>query len=264
MNRTTLAAAVLLGGLILTGCGAAGEGEPARTEATSRALLNQDVVGGPSTPVEGDPELTARATRANIVELGYNLGSPDAPLKLIEFSDFGCGYCRRFHEESFAALHEQFVETGRIEWKFMPFITGMFQNSLAVTEAAECALEQSADLFEAVSDRLWGRQAEWKGSSDPEGLARTWAREAGGDMGRFDSCLAEDRRIERVAGATLVAEQLGIRGTPTFWLVGYGPLQGALPLEVFQGILGAVLEQVEAQQDSAANAAPSADSASAS
>jgi protein-disulfide isomerase len=248
MKRTALAGTAILGAMLLAGCGAGGEPESPSTESTTRSLLgSSDVVGGPSTPVEGDPELMARATNLNIPELGYNFGSGDAPLKLIEFSDFGCGFCRRFHEESFPSLHEQFVETGRVEWKFMPFITGMFENSLAVTEAAECTLEQNAGLFEALSDRLWNRQSEWKGSGEPAVLVREWARELGGDEGRLDSCLAEDRRLDRVANATALSEQLGVRGTPTFWLVGYGPLQGALPLEVFEGILGVVLEEVEAQ-----------------
>jgi protein-disulfide isomerase len=245
MKRTTLATTAILGGFLLAGCGAGGEPASSGTESTTRSLLtNTDVVGGPSTPVEGVPELAGRANSLNIPELGYNFGSMDAPLKLIEFSDFGCGYCRRFHEETFPALHEQYVETGRIEWKFMPFITGMFDNSLAVTEAAECAFEQDRGLFEALSDRLWERQSEWKGSQEPEAVARAWTRELGGDLGTFDSCLAEDRRIQRVANATVLAQQLGVRGTPTFWLVGYGPLQGALPLDVFEGVLGAVLEQI--------------------
>ncbi|HUF75519.1 MAG TPA: thioredoxin domain-containing protein [Longimicrobiales bacterium] len=256
MKRTARLATAILGVALLAGCGGGGEPDSPSTEGTTRSLLNQDIIGGPSTPVEGDSDLTSRLTRAHsIPELGHNLGSLDAPLKLMEFSDFGCGYCRRFHEESFAALQEQFVDTERIEWKFMPFITGMFDNSLAVTEAAECVREQSEDAFWAFSDRLWGGQSEWKGSSEPEAVARSWARELGVEVDRYDSCLAEDRRLERVAGATLLAQQLGIRGTPTFWLVGYGPLQGALPLEAFQGILGAVLQEVEAGQAAAADSA---------
>lgn len=255
MKRTTRAATAILGAALIAGCDAGGMAEDPGTEATTRSLLDQEEsVGGPSTPVQGDgtSELTSRVTRAFIPELGHNLGSLEAPLKLIEYSDFGCGYCRRFHEETFTSLREQFIDTGRIEWKFMPFITGMFDNSLAVTEAAECVLEQGSPNYWAFSDRLWERQGEWKGISEPEVVARGWARELGVDVERYDSCLAEDRRLDRIAGATLVAQQLGIRGTPTFWLVGYGPLQGALPLDVFQGILGAVLEQVEAQDTAAA------------
>ena len=176
--------------------------------------------------------------------LGFNLGSVEAPVKVIEFSDFGCGYCRRFHQESFPALAEQFIATDMVEWKFLPFIAGMFENSLAVTEAAECTLEQDAVSYGAFGDMLWARQPEWKESGEPEAVARGWAADLGLDMGEYDSCLAEDRRMERVAGATVAAEQLGVRATPTFWIVGYGPLQGALPLEVFQGILGDIHQEV--------------------
>jgi protein-disulfide isomerase len=121
-------------------------------------------------------------------------------------------------------------------------------------------LEQSAEGHEAFAARLWDGQGEWKGSNEPEALARRWAEELGADLGRYDSCMTEDRRIERVAGATLAAQQLGVRGTPTFWIVGYGPLQGALPLDVFQGILTTVLAEVQAAADSAAAANAPADS----
>lgn len=241
-------------------CGGDADDRPPRTDAVTRSLLDeQAIVAGPATPLSSDPslgELTGRAARLDLSQLGYNRGSVEAPLKLIEFSDFGCGFCRRFHRETFGSLEAEFVETGRIEWKFLPFITGMFENSLAVTEAAECVLEQDGARFEAFSDRLWERQSEWKGSEAPDALARRWAEELGADMGRFDSCVAEDRRLERIAGATVTARQLGIRGTPTFWIVGYGPLQGALPLEMFRGILGTVVAEVEARRDSAAAAGP--------
>jgi protein-disulfide isomerase len=237
-------------------CSADTADQTSRTDATTRSLLDdQAIVVGPATPLSSDAsvgELMARATRIDLLELGYNRGSVEAPLKLIEFSDFGCGFCRRFHQQTFGALESEFIETGRVEWKFLPFITGMFEGSLAVTEAAECVLEQDAARFEALSDLLWERQSEWKSSARPEVLARRWAEELGADLERFDSCLAEDRRIERIAGATVTAQQLGIRGTPTFWIVGYGPLQGALPLEVFRGILGTVVAEVEARRDSLA------------
>ena len=59
-------------------------------------------------------------------------------------------------------------------------------------------------------------------------------------MDGFDGCLAEDRRLDRIASATTLARQIGVRGTPTFVIIGYPPLQGALPLDVFQDILTAV------------------------
>ena len=245
MRSRTLAAAAFIA-LVANGCGAGDAPEPMDTSAITRSLLSQPAGGGDASPVEGAPEIAGRATRAYLPDLGFNLGEVEALLKVIEFSDFGCGYCRRFHEESFPTLKTQFIDTGMIEWKFLPFITGTFANSLAVTEAAECALEQDAGAYQALGDMLWGRQADWKASGEPEALVRGWARELGVDMDRFDGCLADDRRFERVAGATVAANQLGVRATPTFWIVGYGPLQGALPLEAFQGIFGTVYAEVAA------------------
>jgi predicted DsbA family dithiol-disulfide isomerase len=143
-----------------------------------------------------------------------------------------------------------------IEWKFMPFITGNFENSLAVTEASECALEQSPAFYEALGAELWTRQTEWKESDDAEALVREWARAAGVELSRFDSCLAEDRRMDRIAGANTIADQLGIRATPTLWLVGFGPVQGALPLETFQGILGTIHADIVAGRTDALPPAP--------
>ncbi|MGE0159495.1 MAG: DsbA family protein [Gemmatimonadales bacterium] len=237
--------------LAVGACGRGGDEMP-DTGATTRALLGGPVEGGPSTLVRGSPGLSAGAQEVNVMELGYNRGVIQAPLKIIEFSDFGCGFCRRFHQESFPTLIEEFIETGKIEWKFMPFITGNFENSLAVTEAAECALEQSPALYEAIGGELWTRQSEWKESDEPEALVREWAREAGVELPRFDSCLAEDRRMNRVRGANAVADQLGIRATPTLWLVGFGPVQGALPLETFRGILGTIYEEIVADSGTAA------------
>jgi len=228
--------------------------ESVRTDATSRNLLGQ-AAGGAATTFDGLPDLSAQMSRAYLPDLGYDRGQVEAPVKVIEFADFGCGFCRRFHEESFPTLLTQFIDTGMIEWKSLTFVTGSFPNSLAVTEASECVLEQSEPSYEAFAARLWERQAEWKPSDEPEGLARAWAAETGLDMGRYDSCLAEDRRMERVAGATVAAQQLGVRATPTFWIVGFGPLQGALPLEAFQGIFATVHAEVVAAADSAARAA---------
>lgn len=224
--------------LAAVACG--GESPMPDTQETTRALLGGPVEAGPSTLVRGAPGLASGAEEVNVMELGYNRGAIEAPLKVIEFSDFGCGFCRRFHQESFPTLKEQFIDTEMIEWKFLPFITGNFENSLAVTEASECGLEQSPALYEAIGGQLWTRQTEWKESDEPESLVREWVREAGGDVARFDSCMAEDRRMDRVAAANVIADQLGIRATPTIWLVGFGPIQGALPLETFQGILGSI------------------------
>jgi protein-disulfide isomerase len=248
MTYRTIALALLA---LLTAC-ASDAPEPENTDATTRALLGQPSADGPATTFDTLPNMTSQMTAAYLPALGYNRGDVAAPVKVIEFADFGCGFCRLFHEESFPTLKTQFIDTGMVEWKFLPFITGSFRNSLAVTEASECALEQGVQQYEALGGFLWVRQGDWKETGDAAALVRSWANEAGVDMARYDACLAEDRRIDRIAGSTAIAQQLGVRATPTFWIVGYGPLQGALPLDVFQGVFTTVHAEIVAAQDSAA------------
>lgn len=217
--------------------------EDASTEELNRQLLAAPVTDGRSTPVAVDPALAQEGPRLPVSQVGINRGSAEAPVKVVELSDYGCGFCRQFHQETFPTLLAEFIDTGMVEWKFVPFVTGMFGNSVAVTEAAECVHAQNVDAFEAFSSRLWDEQSTWKGSDDPAAVVRPWATELGIDMAGYDTCLAEDQQLSRVASSTSLAQQLGVRGTPTFVVIGYPPLQGALPLDMFQQVLTAVHAQ---------------------
>lgn len=223
---------LLLAAVALLGCS---DQPPESTSDVTRALLAQPRARDVSTVIDAS-RLGPDEPTLGIELLGVNLGSSDAPVKVIEFVDFGCGYCRLFQLETFPVIRAEFIETAKVEWKFMPFVTGMFDNSEAVTEAAECALEQDARLFAFLADRLWVEQSEWKRSDDPASLVRGWFAELRGDLAAFDTCLQDGTRMERVESATALAAQLDVRATPTFWIVGAGPIQGALPLEAFREI----------------------------
>ena len=216
-------------------------GDAPATDETTAALLAQPVGDGVSTPIAADPSLAeADVAPVSVAPLGFNRGDTTALVKVVEMSDFGCGYCKRFHDETFPMIRDEFIATGKVEWKFIPYITGMFENSLAVTEAAECVMEQSPDAYERIAARLWDEQRAWKDSSEPDSGVRGWVAELGVDMAEYDACLTEDRRLNRIASATTLARQIGVRGTPTFVVLGYPPLQGALPSEFFHEILTAV------------------------
>ena len=242
MSRFTFAALLLCGVLGASGC--ADVASDNDTSDLSRTLLTQPSNDGQSTLIAGQGD--NGGPRVSVSELGFNRGSGDAPVKVVEMSDYGCGYCRQFHMDSFSAIREEFIETGMVEWKFVPYITGMFDNSLVATEAAECAYVQDVDAFEQLNRRLWDEQRAWKGSDDPAPVVRGWAAQLGIDMAAFDGCLESDRQLARVSGSTALAQQLGVRGTPTFVVLGYPPLQGALPLETFREILNTVYSETQA------------------
>jgi protein-disulfide isomerase len=235
MSRLFVRTVAVAAALTFGAC-AAQDSDAPDTSATTMGLLSGSPRDGST--LMGDPDLPVNAGQTiDLATLGYDRGDPESPVRMLELSDYGCGYCRKFHMETFPTLLSQFVETGKVEWKFMPFITGMFDNSLAATEAAECALDQSREVFAQLNERLWTDQPDWKRSSEPEAVVRTMASDAGVDLGEFDACLADDRRIDRIAAATALAQRAGVRGTPTFFIMGYPPLQGALPTESFVQVL---------------------------
>jgi protein-disulfide isomerase len=180
----------------------------------------------------------------DIAVLGMDRGAKDAPVRIVEFSDYGCGYCRKFHEETWPVLLRDFVDAGKVEWKFLPYVSGMFGNTTAATTAAECVLEQGDTLFHTMNSLIWNHQSEWKKSSDPGSILRGLAHDAGAELMRYDSCLSQGRRAQRVEGANAIARQVGVRATPTFFVVGYPPIQGALPTDSFVQILDMVYREV--------------------
>jgi protein-disulfide isomerase len=220
IRSVAVAAALTLGA-----CGSEAPDAP-DTSSTTAGLLSGSPRG--ASTLMGDPNLPQdQGQNIDLATLGYDRGDPESPIRMLEMSDYGCGYCRQFHMETFPVLLADFV----------PYITGMFDTSLVATEGAECALDQSREVFAVLNERLWTDQSDWKRSDEPAAVVRTMAGDAGVDLGEFDACLADDRRIDRIAAATALAQRAGVRGTPTFFIMGYPPLQGALPTESFVQIL---------------------------
>jgi len=172
--------------------------------------------------------------------MGYNRGSPEAPVKVLEFSDFGCGYCRRFHEETLPAITEIYIDAGFVEWKFIPFVLGMFPNGLQAATASECAGEQHQ--FFPMQARLFQDQRGWRNSDDPYADFSRIAEEEGLDVERFNDCIQGGWRDNRVRANVRLGQQAGARGTPMF-LVDGRPVPGALPLSDFRRLLDAALLQ---------------------
>ncbi len=178
--------------------------------------------------------------RVDLDTLGFDFGDEDAPVQVLEFSDFGCGYCQQFHMETFPTLREEYVETGKVRWKYVPMLLGIFPNAIEAAQVGECVGKQG--LFLEVSDALFERQSEWKGAgSDPMPVLLDIVEQAGGDRAETEACVAEDRHASRIASGTAFFANSGGRGTPTFFIAGMGqPIPGAVPLDLFREVLDTV------------------------
>jgi protein-disulfide isomerase len=223
-GATALAVAAAFAGLLACGRPAEGQEEKAPGKAPARTSA--------AAPAPGRIVFDLSA-------IGYDRGDPDAPVFVVEFSDFGCPYCRKFATEIYPSLEKEFIRTGKVRWKYVPFALGIFPNGDLAALAAECAAEQGEPAFWKMHDRLYDGQREWKSTSEPAELFARYARELGFDQARFRSCLDQDRRSARLELSNMTASQLGIRATPTFFVNGIR-VEGALPLDLFRRVINDV------------------------
>jgi protein-disulfide isomerase len=173
---------------------------------------------------------------------GYDRGAARAEVTVLEFADFGCRYCASFAADAYPRLAAEFVRTGKVRWKYVPFVLGMFPNGEQAARAAECAAEQGTAGFGRMHDRLYAGRSEWENGADPEALFRSYAAAAGLNAARFASCYASDRPAERIRTSNALADRLAVRSTPTFFVNGYR-IEGALPADQFREVLLDALRQ---------------------
>ena len=146
----------------------------------------------------------------------------------------GCGYCARFASETFPSLEKEYIANGKIRWKFVPFVTGLFPNSEDAAVAAECAAQQGK--FLEMHDSLLAVRKEWIQGKQPQSVFLRLAKRLSLDQRAFATCTRGSDARTRIRKQTLVAQQVSIRGTPTFFINGRR-IEGAIPLPLFRQVL---------------------------
>lgn len=181
----------------------------------------------------------------DLTGLGYDVGNPAAPVVLVNFSDFGCPYCGSFARETYPAIEREYVRTGKVFFKYVPFALGMFPNGAEAARAAECAAD--AGRFWPMHDSLYANQPEWKKARAPVGIFQRYAAGLGLERRHFAACYADREVHTRTRRNNEAAEALGIRVTPSF-LVNDRPIEGALPIADFRRVIDAALLLEEARR----------------
>lgn len=170
----------------------------------------------------------------SLAGVGHDRGGSAARVFIVEFADFGCSYCSRFNVETFPKIDSVYIGGGTVRWKVVPFVTGMFKNSREVAEAAECAGEQGG--FWKMHDLLYEKRKEWMASKDIRALVVKYAAQVKLDKAPFGRCLMNPEIKRRIMRHDALAQQLSIRGTPTFFVNGR-VIPGAVPYELFQEVI---------------------------
>jgi protein-disulfide isomerase len=157
------------------------------------------------------------------------LGSENAPITIIEFSDYRCPFCKRWHNETLEPLFERYPEQIRLIYRDFPVVGGF-----EAAQAAECAGDQG-DYY-AYHDLLFSGQYE---ELNTEAFA-AYAEQLDLDPEQLLTCVEDRTFAEEIEADARYAASLGVTGTPTFFINGI-PLVGAQPIDAFIQIIDAEL-----------------------
>jgi protein-disulfide isomerase len=147
---------------------------------------------------------------------GHVLGSDSAPVEVIEYSSFTCGFCGRFAVLTMPDVQTRLIQTGQVRWKYRDFPLDPL--SERAHHAGACAGEQG--LFWPMHDQLFFNQGRWTRDRRPERVFRDFARQIGVDLSAFDACMDDNRYVGRIAATRQAGADLGINSTPTFIING--------------------------------------------
>ena len=187
-------------------------------------------------PVAGVPDFVPPepATLATDPEsIAFAMGDPEAPVQIVEFTDYECPFCQRYALETMPAVVENLVASGRVFYavKDLP-LDSIHPEARSASVAARCAGEQDAYL--AMHDALFEAQADWRGTgAGAEAVFAELAADLDLDVDVFESCQADGQQAASVQANVEEALSLGVTGTPTFFIAGYG-VSGAQPYELFE------------------------------
>ena len=159
-------------------------------------------------------------------------GPKNAPITIVEFSDFQCPFCSRA-EPTITRIMDEYKGKVRVVWKNQPL--PFHPNAMPAAEAAMAAGEQGAEKFWEMHDKLFADQQ----ALGPDKYAQ-YAKEIGLDMGKWKAALDAHKDKAAIDDDMKIGTSVGAQGTPTFFINGK-KLVGAQPFEQFKTVIDAEL-----------------------
>jgi protein-disulfide isomerase len=147
----------------------------------------------------------------------HALGSPNAPVTVVEYASVGCPHCAAWANEVFPAFKKQWIDTGKVRFIFHEMITGDSELAVSGFMVADCA---PPDKYFQVVDDIFADQA---GVAEGGGVALLKiAKAAGMTPAQFDACLTDHKALADLQTRTdKDAQDHGVEYTPTFFVDGH-------------------------------------------
>lgn len=186
----------------------------------------------PSAPVPSAEE--PNLDNSELVDDDAVKGDKNAPVTIVEFSDYECPFCERFYTQTLPQIEENYIKTGKVKLIYRDFPLGFHAQAQKAAEAAECAGEQ--DKYYEMHNLLFE-----KGVAGGVSSFKEYAKELKLDATKFDECLDSGKMSSEVQKDAADGGKYGVQGTPAFFINGK-LLSGAQPYAIFQQAIEAELK----------------------
>jgi len=220
-----IAAALFLGGT--TSSSPTHNAQMPTTDAPQEASTN-----GSIRPVDGDDHIR---------------GNPNAPIVIVEYSDYDCPFCKSYHQ-TMNQIMDEYGASGQVAWVYRQFpLVQLHPNAPTIALASECVADLGGnDAFWSFSDLVF-EERERNTLTNITKLS-SYAAQAGVDETEFNTCLSEERFADKVAEDSADALTAGAKGTPySLVLIGgqQGVINGAQPYDAVKQIIETLLTQIQ-------------------
>ena len=184
------------------------------------AAIAAGVWFGTRPPAAGPTPVAAAATAdkavlGNVMPGDHVLGSPNAPITVIEYASLTCSHCAHFHTQILPEIKKKWIDTGKVKLVYRDF--PLDQVAVRAAQIAECA---GNDKYFGVLDIIFRGQPQWATASDPLAEIAKPLRIAGMGENEIKACLANDAMSNAVLNDYKSGEALGVNSTPTLFING--------------------------------------------
>lgn len=188
------------------------------------------------TESESEPSLL---TITKLIDGGSPImGNSNAPITILEWGDYQCTFCYKFHQNTLNIIQKDFINTGKVKLVFKDFpLNG--PDSLLAAEATYCAEDQEKywEYHSTLYSNQLGVDNGWANTAN----LKKYASNLGLDMDLFANCLDSGKYLQRVLKNTDVSRNVGFSGVTAFMIIGPNNQQdliiGAQPYEVFKKVI---------------------------
>ncbi len=198
---------------------------------------NSGSAGNQIVPGAGDPNQPAQRVDVSVDD-DPAMGESDAPVTVIEFSDFECPFCQRAFTDAVAGIKKDYVATGKVRFVYRDYPLSFHAMATPAAEAAECAHEQGK--FWEYHDQIFNNQANLTNAN-----LKAWAAGLELDTAKFNSCVDTRKYKAEVEADFQAGSTAGVSGTPTFFIGndkdGYIVIVGAQPYSALKQAIDAEL-----------------------